>query len=155
MRPVSEIDGRQPAADKGSSAESSAAAEQHYRVEPCVMANWSRERLSGTVGLDGVDGDRASQRIGVVKPHNSVGICLEWRWYDIMTVLAGYLSESKLATEATGIMLHTTSLMYIMPMTLAGCVSLPDAFYFLLSLEMSTSNWNECDDKEWMNMRMR
>ncbi|GER29852.1 MATE efflux family protein [Striga asiatica] len=144
-------------ADKGSSAETSAAAERHYTVEPCgcrvgeIPQLQRRERLSGTVGLDGVDGDRASRRrvrrLGIfslwsnflllLAVSSCVGICLEWRWYDIVTVLAGYLPEPKLAMEATGIMIHTTSLMYIMPMTMAGCVS----------ARMSTSNWNECDDK--------
>ncbi|CAA0818469.1 MATE efflux family protein [Striga hermonthica] len=52
-----------------------------------------------------------------------VGICLEWWWYEIVTVLAGYLPEPKLAVAATGIMIQTTSLMYTVPMALAGCVS--------------------------------
>lgn len=52
-----------------------------------------------------------------------VGICLEWWWYEIVTVLAGYLPEPKLAVAATGIVIQTTSLMYTVPMALAGCVS--------------------------------
>ncbi|XP_051139058.1 protein DETOXIFICATION 54-like [Andrographis paniculata] len=51
------------------------------------------------------------------------GICLEWWWYEIVTVLAGYLPDPKLAVAATGIMIQTTSLMYTIPMALAGCVS--------------------------------
>ncbi|GER46755.1 MATE efflux family protein [Striga asiatica] len=102
-----------------------------------VMANWSRERLSGTVGLDGWMETEHHNELESLAVPNCVGICLEWRWYDIVTVLAGYQSEPKLATEATGIMLHTTSLI---------------AFYFLLFLEMRTSNWNECDDKR-QNMK--
>ncbi|XP_051149767.1 protein DETOXIFICATION 54-like isoform X2 [Andrographis paniculata] len=51
------------------------------------------------------------------------GICLEWWWYEIVTVLAGYLPNPKLAVAATGIIIQTTSLMYTVPMALAGCVS--------------------------------
>lgn len=52
-----------------------------------------------------------------------MGICLEWWWYEIVTVLAGYLANPQLAVAATGILIQTTSLMYTVPMALAGCVS--------------------------------
>ncbi|KAF5735407.1 hypothetical protein HS088_TW15G00909 [Tripterygium wilfordii] len=52
-----------------------------------------------------------------------LGICLEWWWYEIVTVLAGYLPNPKLAVAATGILIQTTSMMYTVPMALAGCVS--------------------------------
>ncbi|GAU26830.1 hypothetical protein TSUD_289350 [Trifolium subterraneum] len=50
-------------------------------------------------------------------------ICLEWWWYEIVTVLAGYLDNPTLAVAATGILIQTTSMMYTVPMALAGCVS--------------------------------
>lgn len=52
-----------------------------------------------------------------------IGICLEWWWYEIVTVLSGYLPNPRLAVGATGILIQTTSLMYTVPMALAGCVS--------------------------------
>ncbi|CAH1421815.1 unnamed protein product [Lactuca virosa] len=52
-----------------------------------------------------------------------MGICLEWWWYEIVTVLAGYLANPQLTVAATGILIQTTSLMYTVPMALAGCVS--------------------------------
>lgn len=52
-----------------------------------------------------------------------IGICLEWWWYEIVTVLAGYLPNPTIAVAATGILIQTTSLMYTVPMALAGCVS--------------------------------
>ncbi|KAF9603577.1 hypothetical protein IFM89_037076 [Coptis chinensis] len=52
-----------------------------------------------------------------------LGICLEWWWYEIMTVLAGYLPNPRLAVAATAILIQTTSLMYTVPMALAACVS--------------------------------
>lgn len=51
------------------------------------------------------------------------GICLEWWWYEIMTVLAGYLPNPKDAVAAAAILIQTTSLMYTVPMGLAACVS--------------------------------
>ncbi|KAG9157816.1 hypothetical protein Leryth_000012 [Lithospermum erythrorhizon] len=52
-----------------------------------------------------------------------ISICLEWWWYEIVTVLAGYLPNPRLTVAATGIVIQTTSLMYTVPMALAGCVS--------------------------------
>ncbi|XP_071711575.1 protein DETOXIFICATION 54-like [Rutidosis leptorrhynchoides] len=52
-----------------------------------------------------------------------VGICLEWWWYEIVTVIAGYLEDPKMAVAGTGVLIQTTSLMYTVPMALAGCVS--------------------------------
>ncbi|KAG6752287.1 protein DETOXIFICATION 54-like [Populus alba x Populus x berolinensis] len=52
-----------------------------------------------------------------------LGICLEWWWYEIVTILAGYLPNPTLAVAATGILIQTTSMMYTVPMALAGCVS--------------------------------
>nr|GMD82057.1 protein DETOXIFICATION 54 [Ipomoea batatas] len=52
-----------------------------------------------------------------------VGICLEWWWYEIVTLLAGYLPNPRVAVAVTGIIIQTTSLMYTVPMALAGCVS--------------------------------
>ncbi|PKA47958.1 MATE efflux family protein 5 [Apostasia shenzhenica] len=51
------------------------------------------------------------------------GVCLEWWWYEIMTVLAGYLPNPTTAVAATAILIQTTSLMYTVPMSLAACVS--------------------------------
>ncbi|XP_020104258.1 protein DETOXIFICATION 54 [Ananas comosus] len=51
------------------------------------------------------------------------GVCLEWWWYEIMTVLAGYLPDPTAAVGATAVLINTTSLMYTIPMALAACVS--------------------------------
>ncbi|XP_068661899.1 protein DETOXIFICATION 54-like [Aristolochia californica] len=50
-------------------------------------------------------------------------ICLEWWWYEIMTVLAGYLPNPRVTVATTAILIQTTSFMYTMPMGLAACVS--------------------------------
>ncbi|KAJ4965962.1 hypothetical protein NE237_017811 [Protea cynaroides] len=60
--------------------------------------------------------------LGLAVP-SCLGICLEWWWYEIMTVLAGYLPNPRMAVAATAILIQTTSLMYTVPMALAACVS--------------------------------
>lgn len=62
-----------------------------------------------------------------------LGICLEWWWYEIVTVMAGYLQDPTLAVAATGILIQTTSMMYTVPMALAGCVSARVCISFIAS----------------------
>ncbi|KAF3772708.1 DETOXIFICATION 54 protein [Nymphaea thermarum] len=52
-----------------------------------------------------------------------LGICLEWWWYELITLVAGYLPEPKVAVATTSIVIQTTSLMYTLPMALGACVS--------------------------------
>ncbi|KAG8378380.1 hypothetical protein BUALT_Bualt08G0131500 [Buddleja alternifolia] len=80
----------------------------------CAYGRWE---WKWTTGVDGI-GDLLKLAVP-----SCIGICLEWWWYEIVTVLAGYLPNPKLAVAATGIMIQTTSLMYTVPMALAGCVS--------------------------------
>ncbi|GER40640.1 molybdenum cofactor sulfurase [Striga asiatica] len=76
MRPVSEIGRRLTTADKGSSAESSAAAERHFTLELCCCRVGETPQLQRLLAL-----------------LSCVGICSEWRWYDIVMVL-GYLPKA-------------------------------------------------------------
>lgn len=80
----------------------------------CVYGRWEW-RLEG--GFSGI-----GPLVRLAVP-SCVGICLEWWWYEVVTVMAGYLPNPKLAVAATGIIIQTTSLMYTVPMALAGCVS--------------------------------
>ena len=66
-------------------------------------------------------------------------ICLEWWWYEIVTVMAGYLPNPTLAVAATGILIQTTSMMYTVPMALAGCVSARVSVPILLLLTIQKS----------------
>ncbi|KAL2340127.1 hypothetical protein Fmac_008067 [Flemingia macrophylla] len=51
--------------------------------------------------------------------HSSVGsrccvsICLEWRWYEIMIVLCGLLAHPTATVASMGILIQTTSLIYV------------------------------------------
>ncbi|CAI0374645.1 unnamed protein product [Linum tenue] len=81
---------------------------------------WKVVGWSGGGGGDGGGGMGALLRLAVP---SCVGICLEWWWYEVVTVMAGYLPDPTLAVAATGILIQTTSMMYTLPMALAGCVS--------------------------------
>ncbi|KAG0574536.1 hypothetical protein KC19_VG269700 [Ceratodon purpureus] len=50
-------------------------------------------------------------------------VCLEWWWYEIMTVVAGYLPNPQVAVATTAIVIQTTSLMYTFPQALSSSVS--------------------------------
>ncbi|KAL2341781.1 hypothetical protein Fmac_009721 [Flemingia macrophylla] len=52
-----------------------------------------------------------------------LGVCLEWWWYEFMTILAGYLSNPRVALATAGIVIQTTSLMYTLPTALSASVS--------------------------------
>lgn len=52
-----------------------------------------------------------------------IGVCLEWWWYELMTLLAGYLADPEVALAAAAIVIQTTSLMYTLPMALAAAAS--------------------------------
>ncbi|KFK26571.1 hypothetical protein AALP_AA8G266100 [Arabis alpina] len=52
-----------------------------------------------------------------------IAVCLEWWWYEFMTVLAGYLPEPTVALAAAAIVIQTTSLMYTIPTALSAAVS--------------------------------
>lgn len=90
-----------------------------------VYGRWRwKWRWTGRIGFGcggiGFDGIGELFRLSVT---SCMGICLEWWWYEIVTVLAGYLRDPRLAVAGTGILIQTTSLMYTVPMALAGCVS--------------------------------
>eukprot|EP00253_Pinus_taeda_P001069 PITA_01069 len=50
-------------------------------------------------------------------------ICLEWWWYEIMILLAGYLPNPESSVATTAILIQTTSLMYTVPLALNSSVS--------------------------------
>ncbi|XP_062105038.1 protein DETOXIFICATION 55 [Humulus lupulus] len=52
-----------------------------------------------------------------------LAVCLEWWWYEFMTLLAGYLPNPKVALATSAIVIQTTSLMYTLPSALSASVS--------------------------------
>ncbi|EEF51443.1 protein DETOXIFICATION 49 [Ricinus communis] len=52
-----------------------------------------------------------------------ISVCLEWWWYEIMTLLCGLLLNPRATVAAMGILIQTTSLIYIFPSSLGFSVS--------------------------------
>lgn len=52
-----------------------------------------------------------------------LAICLEWWWYEFMTILAGYLQKPQVALATSAIVIQTTSLMYTLPSALSASIS--------------------------------
>ncbi|KAK8547209.1 hypothetical protein V6N13_097926 [Hibiscus sabdariffa] len=52
-----------------------------------------------------------------------VSVCLEWWWYEIMIVLCGILGNPKAPVASMGILIQTTSLIYVFPSSLSFAVS--------------------------------
>ncbi|XP_027368692.1 protein DETOXIFICATION 55-like [Abrus precatorius] len=52
-----------------------------------------------------------------------LAVCLEWWWYEFMTISAGYLYNPRVALATAGIVIQTTSLMYTLPAALSASVS--------------------------------
>ncbi|KAJ3682102.1 hypothetical protein LUZ60_014675 [Juncus effusus] len=54
---------------------------------------------------------------------SAVSVCLEWWWYEIMIILCGLLSNPQATVASMGILIQTTSLIYILPSSLSFGVS--------------------------------
>ncbi|KAJ0968347.1 hypothetical protein J5N97_025264 [Dioscorea zingiberensis] len=52
-----------------------------------------------------------------------ISVCLEWWWYEIMILLCGLLLNPKSSVASMGILIQTTSLIYIFPSSLSFSVS--------------------------------
>ncbi|XP_062219901.1 protein DETOXIFICATION 49-like [Phragmites australis] len=52
-----------------------------------------------------------------------VSVCLEWWWYEIMILLCGLLANPQASVASMGILIQTTSLIYIFPSSLGFGVS--------------------------------
>ncbi|MCO5603540.1 hypothetical protein L7F22_057691 [Adiantum nelumboides] len=52
-----------------------------------------------------------------------LSVCLEWWWYELMIVFSSFLTDSQATVAAMGILIQTTSLVYIFPSSLSLAVS--------------------------------
>lgn len=52
-----------------------------------------------------------------------VSVCLEWWWYELMIILCGLLVNPKSTISSMGILIQTTSLVYVFPSSLSLGVS--------------------------------
>ncbi|KAK9067825.1 hypothetical protein SSX86_011936 [Deinandra increscens subsp. villosa] len=69
-----------------------------------------------------------------------VSVCLEWWWYEIMIILCGLLSNPRVTVASMGILIQTTSFVYVFPSA--------------LSLGVSTRVGNELGAKRPANARI-
>ncbi|KAE8076794.1 hypothetical protein FH972_015419 [Carpinus fangiana] len=67
-------------------------------------------------------GEEWMKLLGLAIP-SCLGVCLEWWWYEFMTILTGYLQNPRVALAASAIVIQTTSLMYTLPTALSASVS--------------------------------
>ncbi|CAA2980080.1 DETOXIFICATION 55 [Olea europaea subsp. europaea] len=52
-----------------------------------------------------------------------LAVCLEWWWYEFMTLLTGYLDKPHVTLATAAIVIQTTSLMYTLPSALSASIS--------------------------------
>ncbi|KAK7279996.1 hypothetical protein RJT34_25058 [Clitoria ternatea] len=52
-----------------------------------------------------------------------ISVCLEWWWYEIMILLCGLLMNPRATVASMGILIQTTSLLYIFPSSISFSVS--------------------------------
>jgi MATE family multidrug resistance protein len=72
--------------------------------------------------LSSSPGEEWGKLLGLAIP-SCLAVCLEWWWYEFMTILAGYLHNPRVALAASAIVIQTTSLMYTLPTALSASVS--------------------------------
>ncbi|KAF6176555.1 hypothetical protein GIB67_034417 [Kingdonia uniflora] len=60
--------------------------------------------------------------LGLAVP-SCFSVCLEWWWYEFMIILCGLLSNPEPKVAAMGVLIQTTSLLYIMPSSISFGVS--------------------------------
>ncbi|KAL6012759.1 Protein DETOXIFICATION 48 [Asimina triloba] len=63
-----------------------------------------------------------SSLLGLAVP-TCVSVCLEWWWYEFMIMLCGLLANPKATVASMGILIQTTSLVYVFPSSLSLGVS--------------------------------
>ncbi|KAG8057466.1 hypothetical protein GUJ93_ZPchr0002g24913 [Zizania palustris] len=101
----------------------------------CLLFLLAYVCLSGMYGHDGdgkakacaatdeEDGVKEWWSLVKLSVHSCMSVCLEWWWYEIMVLLCGVLADPKAAVAAMGVLIQTTSLIYIFPHSLGCAVS--------------------------------
>ncbi|KAH7298440.1 hypothetical protein KP509_25G043300 [Ceratopteris richardii] len=82
-----------------------------FGVHRKTWDGWSSECLQGWKTL-----------LNLAVP-SCLSVCLEWWWYELMIVYSSFLVDGRAAVAAMGILIQTTSLVYIFPSSLSLAVS--------------------------------
>ncbi|XP_031110181.1 protein DETOXIFICATION 49 [Ipomoea triloba] len=80
---------------------------------------WEKGRLLSTQCLKGA-GWKSLLKLAIP---SCISVCLEWWWYEIMILLCGLLYNPRATVASMGILIQTTSLIYIFPSSLSFSVS--------------------------------
>ncbi|XP_044442017.1 protein DETOXIFICATION 49-like [Triticum aestivum] len=62
-------------------------------------------------------------RLARLAVESCASVCLEWWWYEIMILLCGLLANPEATVASMGVLIQTTSLLYIFPSSLSFGVS--------------------------------
>ncbi|XP_051150745.1 protein DETOXIFICATION 48-like [Andrographis paniculata] len=88
----------------------------------CFYVWWSGVGRESGFGVTGECFRGWSELLAMAVP-NCVAVCLEWWWYELMIMLCGLLENPKSTIAAMGILIQTTSLVYVFPSSLSLGVS--------------------------------
>ncbi|PKA60084.1 MATE efflux family protein 9 [Apostasia shenzhenica] len=93
------------------------AAYLHFRTAGSVTGGLLLSSNDGTFSLHGW-----RSLLSLAVP-SCTSVCLEWWWYEIMILLCGLLRRPQSTVAAMGVLIQTTSLIYIFPHSLSAAVS--------------------------------
>lgn len=74
----------------------------------------------GGISLDCLKGWKSLLNLAIP---SCISVCLEWWWYEIMILLSGFLLNPRATVASMGVLIQTTSLIYIFPSSLSFGVS--------------------------------
>ncbi|KAH7513388.1 hypothetical protein FEM48_Zijuj12G0194700 [Ziziphus jujuba var. spinosa] len=103
----------------------------HSNLQTPFLVPGQSKRSSTSVSIN--SGSSSSSRTSILGEEwrmlirlsiqSCLAVCLEWWWYELMTILAGYLPKPRVALATSAIVIQTTSLMYTIPTALSASVS--------------------------------
>ncbi|KAK7272734.1 hypothetical protein RJT34_29539 [Clitoria ternatea] len=86
----------------------------HVWISGVHLTTWIKPSRDSFVGFEPL--------IRLAVP-SCVSVCLEWWWYEIMIVLCGILVDPTASVAAMGVLIQTTSFIYVFPSSLGLAVS--------------------------------
>lgn len=85
-----------------------------------VIVSRVYEKTWGSISLECLRGWKKLLNLAIP---SCISVCLEWWWYEIMILLCGLLVNPRATVASMGILIQTTSLIYIFPSSLSFGVS--------------------------------
>lgn len=85
-----------------------------------ILVSRIHEKTWGGISLECLKDWQALLNLAIP---SCISICLEWWWYEIMILLCGLLTNPRATVASMGILIQTTSLIYIFPASLSFGVS--------------------------------